>query len=383
MREADTIIIGAGTVGAAIGYGLALRGRRVLVLDGADTDFRAARANFGLVWVQGKGKGAPAYQRLTRQSSALWPGFLDELRDHAGGMRINFERRGGLAFCLGDAEFEQRQNLIAELERDRLADTPADIPVAGASDTEMIRRADLQGLLPDLPLGNRVSGASFCASDGHVNPLQLLAALHAAIRHLGGKIRHGQPVQTIRPENGGFAVQTPDGIWRGAQLVIAAGIASGALGRQVGLDVPIRAQRGQILVTQRAAPMLPLPCSGLRQTAEGTFMIGATKEEVGADVSATIRASAWLARKTLEISPALSRLQLVRHWSGLRIMSPDGNPVYAQSSECPGAFVTTCHSGVTLAAVHAARLAPDIAAGALPAAFDPFHHRRFDVQTVG
>ena len=379
MRDTDTIIIGAGTVGAAIGYGLALLGRRVLVLDGADTDFRAARANFGLVWVQGKGKGAPAYQRLTRQSSDLWPGFLDGLRDHAGGMRIDFERRGGLAFCLGDKEFEQRKSLIALLEHERLADDLT----TGTGETQMIGRADLQGLLPDLPLGDRVSGASFCASDGHVNPLQLLAALHAAIRHLGGQIRHGQPVQTIRPENGGFAVQTPDGIWRGAQVVIAAGIASGALGRQVGLDVPIRAQRGQILVTQRAAPLLPLPCSGLRQTAEGTIMIGATKEEVGADVSATIRASAWLARKTLEISPALARLQLVRHWSGLRIMSPDGNPVYAQSAECPGAFVTTCHSGVTLAAVHAARLAPHIAAGALPAAFDPFHHRRFDVQTVG
>ncbi|HRM73344.1 MAG TPA: FAD-binding oxidoreductase [Paracoccus sp. (in: a-proteobacteria)] len=379
MRDTDTIIIGAGTVGAAIGYGLALLGRRVLVLDGADTDFRAARANFGLVWVQGKGKGAPAYQRLTRQSSDLWPGFLDGLRDHAGGMRIDFERRGGLAFCLGDKEFEQRKSLIALLERERLADDLT----TGAGETQMIGRADLQGLLPDLPLGDRVSGASFCASDGHVNPLQLLAALHAAIRHLGGQIRHGQPVQTIRPENGGFAVQTPDGIWRGAQVVIAAGIASGALGRQVGLDVPIRAQRGQILVTQRAAPLLPLPCSGLRQTAEGTIMIGATKEEVGADVSATIRASAWLARKTLEISPALARLQLVRHWSGLRIMSPDGNPVYAQSADFPGAFVTTCHSGVTLAAVHAARLAPHIAAGALPAAFDPFHHRRFDVQTVG
>ena len=379
MRDTDTIIIGAGTVGAAIGYGLALLGRRVLVLDGADTDFRAARANFGLVWVQGKGKGAPAYQRLTRQSSDLWPGFLDGLRDHAGGMRIDFERRGGLAFCLGDKEFEQRKSLIALLEHERLADDLT----TGAGETQMIGRADLQGLLPDLPLGDRVSGASFCASDGHVNPLQLLAALHAAIRHLGGQIRHGQPVQTIRPENGGFAVQTPDGIWRGAQVVIAAGIASGALGRQVGLDVPIRAQRGQILVTQRAAPLLPLPCSGLRQTAEGTIMIGATKEEVGADVSATIRASAWLARKTLEISPALARLQLVRHWSGLRIMSPDGNPVYAQSADFPGAFVTTCHSGVTLAAVHAARLAPHIAAGALPAAFDPFHHRRFDVQTVG
>lgn len=161
MRDTDTIIIGAGTVGAAIGYGLALLGRRVLVLDGADTDFRAARANFGLVWVQGKGKGAPAYQRLTRQSSDLWPGFLEELRHHAGGMRVDFERRGGLAFCLGDKEFEQRKSLIALLEHERLADDLT----TGTGETQMIGRADLQGLLPDLPLGDRVSGASFCASD--------------------------------------------------------------------------------------------------------------------------------------------------------------------------------------------------------------------------
>ena len=62
----DVIVIGAGTVGAAIAYGLAAQGSSVLVLDGDDGDFRAARANFGLVWLQGKGIDMPAYQRLTR-----------------------------------------------------------------------------------------------------------------------------------------------------------------------------------------------------------------------------------------------------------------------------------------------------------------------------
>ena len=37
---------------------------------------------------------------------------------------------------------------------------------------------------------------------------------------------------------------------------------------QVGLAVPVRPQRGQILVTERLAPLLPLPASGLRQTAK-------------------------------------------------------------------------------------------------------------------
>ena len=43
-----------------------------------------------------------------------------------------------------------------------------------------------------------------------------------------------------------------------------------------------------------------------------------------------------------------------------------GFPIYDQSESCPGAFVVTCHSGVTLAANHALTLAPAILAGELP-----------------
>ena len=51
----------------------------------------------------------------------------------------------------------------------------------------------------------------------------------------------------------------------------------------------------------------------------------------------------------------------------LRVMSPDGLPIYEQSPTAPGAFLITCHSGVTLAAVHAlsagsARLLPRLLA---------------------
>ena len=39
-------------------------------------------------------------------------------------------------------------------------------------------------------------------------------------------------------------------------------------------------------------------------------------------------------------------------------MTPDGLPIYQQSTAMPGAFLVTCHSGITLAAAHALRL-PD------------------------
>jgi len=48
---------------------------------------------------------------------------------------------------------------------------------------------------------------------------------------------------------------------------------------------------------------------------------------------------------------------------------------------CPGAFVATCHSGVTLAANHALVLPAMIAQGALSPDLAIFSPRRFDVPT--
>ena len=68
----------------------------------------------------------------------------------------------------------------------------------------------------------------------------------------------------------------------------------------------------------------------------------------------------------------------MRTWSALRIMSPDGFPIYDESETHPGVFVVTCHSGVTLAAVHALELAPEILAGRLSERLAPFSPKRFE-----
>jgi glycine/D-amino acid oxidase-like deaminating enzyme len=313
--QADVIVIGAGTVGAAIAYGLAGRGLRIIVRDGSDTDHRAARANFGLVWLQGKGVTMPEYQRMTR--------------------------------------------------------------LGGDPDWEMLDRTMLQKLLPKVKLGPDVAGASFGHHDRRVNPLKLLASLHEAIRRRGGTIRPGAPVHSIMAQAGTFEVASGDQHSEAGRVVISAGLGSAALARQMGVEVPLRPQRGQILVTERIEPILPLPANGLRQTAEGTITIGATQEEAGFDTTTTADAAGRLSRTALRTVPRLQELRVVRQWAGLRVMTPDSFPVYAQSPSHPGAFVALCHSGVTLAALHAEVVAD--AMGSLPAALDVFHPRRFDV----
>jgi glycine/D-amino acid oxidase-like deaminating enzyme len=60
-------------------------------------------------------------------------------------------------------------------------------------------------------------------------------------------------------------------------------------------------------------------------------------------------------------------------------MTPDGYPIYQASEECPGAFVVTCHSGITLAAQHAGPIADWIRGAPEPAILQHFKAERFHV----
>jgi len=147
--DADVIVIGAGVVGAALAYGLLQQGQTVIVLDGGDRDPRAARANFGLVWVQGKGANTPAYNALSRKSSDLWPAFRQELAG-VSATRVDYSRPGGLAFCLSEDEYVARSALI-QRTHNHLSDP----------DTEMVDRLTLERMMPSVRLGPDVVGASF------------------------------------------------------------------------------------------------------------------------------------------------------------------------------------------------------------------------------
>jgi glycine/D-amino acid oxidase-like deaminating enzyme len=87
-----------------------------------------------------------------------------------------------------------------------------------------------------------------------------------------------------------------------------------------------------------------------------------------------------LAARAITAFPQLADVSVQRTWGALRVMSPDGFPIYQTWPELPGVFALGCHSGVTLAAVHAEVLAPAIAAGSLPDETVAFRAERFDVQ---
>ncbi len=360
----DLIVIGGGLVGGAIAWGAASRGASVVVLDEGDVAYRAARGNFGLVWVQSKGAGMPPYAHWTRRSSELWSELASALAA-ATGVDTALAQPGGFAFCLSDREYQDRAAMLTRMHNE-----------SGDIGTRMLDRAEARAMVPGL--GDRVVGASFCPIDGHASPLYLLRALHAALPAHGGAWLPGRKVDAIAAAPNSFTVHCGAERFTAAKLVIAAGLGSRDLAPMVGLSMPVHPLQGQIIVTERLHPFLHYPTHVARQTAEGSVMLGDSQEDVGFDTTTKVAILHQIAARNVEIFPALKDASIVRMWAALRVMSPDGFPIYQQSEEFPGAFAATCHSGVTLAGAHALALAPAILSGELPEMLTAFSSRRFD-----
>ncbi|WP_431284355.1 NAD(P)/FAD-dependent oxidoreductase [Humitalea sp. 24SJ18S-53] len=364
----DAAILGGGLVGTAVGIGLAGQGLKTAILDEGDIAHRASRGNFALIWVQSKGLGMVRYSSWTRHSAGLWPGFAATLREESG-IDVSLQQPGGFTLALGESELERRAAFMERLQAQ---------PGFERYPHEVWDRSQLRQIFPEI--GPEVAGAIYCPLDGHVNSLRLFRAQHVVFARRGGTYLPNLPADAVTPlPGGGFRILSGGRSIEAARLVLAAGIANARLAPMVGLDAPVRPQRGQALVTEKTAPFLTHPIVTLRQTDEGGVMMGDSQEETGFDEGSGLGILGTMADRAARMFPKIGQLNVVRTWSALRVMTQDGFPIYQHSETAPGAFLTTCHSGVTLAAAHALTVAPMVAAGSLDASLDAFHPRRFHV----
>ncbi len=363
-NDYDIAVIGGGVVGLSIAYGLAGRGLAVTLLDEGDVAYRASRGNFALVWVQGKGIDLPDYARWTMGSAAAWKDFAETLQ-HDSEIDLALEQRGGVMACLSEKELEDRASQFRRLHN----------AAPDCANVETLDHRQMKALLPEI--GPDVVGGTFCRHDGHVNALRLFGALHEASMRRGVGYRPNAPVHDLKSMADGFRISTSSGEIRARKVVLAAGLGNAKLAPLVGLSAPVRPLRGQVMVTEKLAPFLHYPLGTIRQTDEGGVMLGDSKEEVGFDTGNSHQILGAIAAHAVKVFPLLARAHIVRSWGALRVMSPDGYPIYDRSAACPGAYLVTCHSGVTLAAAHASVISEAIATDIWPETISAFSARRF------
>lgn len=347
----DILVVGGGLVGLSIAYGASRRGAQVSVLDDLDPGQDPTLSNSSLIWIQGKAAGQPAQAQWRRESVRQWPGFANALCAEAGVGPL-LQQPGGYFFCFTDEELRRRSELMRGL-RDSL---DGDYPY------QMLDRSDLKARLPGI--GPDVVGASFTPMDGQVDPARLLQVLHRCCRQRGVAIHADQHVGSIRYVDGMFRLRTATSVWRARKIVLAAGLDNRRLAAHVGVLTSVfRLRAGQVLVSEPMASFLPHPTNTVRQFPDGTVHLGDAVEDAGLAGVSPLETMRVMAQQGVRTFPHLARAQLTHSWQAPRIGAPDGSPVWQESQRCPGAFVVTGESSVTLAAAHAMRLAPWIVGG--------------------
>ena len=366
----DSVVVGGGLLGMSVAYGLRLRDLSVAVIDEGDVAHRASRGTFGLVWAQSKGRGMPEYARWTRDSIQLWPAFAEDLLDRTG-IEVTYSRCGGYMFAFTDDELDRRKADYGEI---------CDGIGLAAPDFEVLDRKAVADAFPGI--GEAVRGATYCPIDGDCDPLALLRALHRAFIDAGGRHFPGHILARIDDEGPRPKVETNRQTFEADRIVLCAGIGNRELAKDLGCALPLKPSRGQILVSERVKPVIPHLTHIIRQTREGSIMIGDSHENVGFDDGTTATAMCDIASNATKTFPFLRDLRIVRSWGCLRPMPLDGFPIYDRVPGHPNVIVLNTHSGVTLAAAHAGPLAEQISNGTFGTTERCFSMDRFDVQTA-
>jgi sarcosine oxidase subunit beta len=341
--EADVAIVGAGVMGLALAYNLALLGqKRVVVLDAHYLAWGASGRNGGGVRQQWS---TEMNIRLMQESVELCAGFAREM-----GINV-WMRQGGYLFLARTAASRAR------MEKNVALQNRCDVA------TRLITPAAARKLVPELEVEG-FEAACYNASDGIVFPWPFLWGYARAAAKRGVAIHTGTPVTAIEPAAGGFTLRTAKGPLRAARVVCAAGAWSPEVARLAGVALPDWPVRHEILSTEPLKPFLKPMVSVLES---GLYFSQSLRGEIVGGISMpeergrTIRMGSSLgflqamARAITEVMPLLANVKVVRQWAGPYDMSPDGNPIVGEAPGAPGLYVCCGFQG------HGFMMAPVVA----------------------
>jgi glycine/D-amino acid oxidase-like deaminating enzyme len=372
VKTADILVIGGGLSGSAIALGLMQKGAgNVILLDEQLPTQRLSRGNFGLTWFMCKGADHPVYAQWSRLSCMQWPDFAAMLGQETG-YNVELEWTGGAVQAMGKNEFSAHKDSIENL-KSICAGVGLDYPV------NMLDRQNFQDLIPDITLGDEVSGAMYTTEQGHVNPLKLMAAMRQAFQKKGGTFISGTTAYELVPEDKAVTVKTGIGDFQAEKIVIASGHGSKRLMAPLGEDLHIYPSKGQLMVSQRCKRVLKIPVLSVRQTVDGTFMIGLSTEDTALNNRVTTSAMKSQAANAIRLFPELAKVNWVRAWGAIRVMSPDGAPIYTQVKGHENIFAIALHSAVSLAPLAYSTVAPWILGTEQHPLMSNFTNGRFNV----
>jgi glycine oxidase len=364
---ADVVIVGGGVIGCAIAYHLASAGVSVTLFERKEVAGEASGAAAGMLAPLSESPRPGPFVELCLASLSLFPALADALREETG-IDIEYVPSGILRVALSE---DEERELRQRLEWQRSLGLPLEWV-----DGEALRRLEPR-LAP-------ARGALYSPQEHQVSAGRLTQALAQAAARRGAVLHQGVAVTGLLT-NGRRAtgVRTPSGKVSGGQVVLAAGPWTGAFARRLGVPLPVRPVRGQMLALADFA--LPLrhivwgEAAYLVPKANGFLFVGATVEDVGFRSTTTVRGQRGLERGARGLVPSLAHGEVASSWAALRPGSPDGLPILGPVPGWDGLSVASGHyrNGILLAPITGRLMAQLLTEGKTEVSLAPFSPSRF------
>ncbi|MDI6601317.1 MAG: FAD-binding oxidoreductase [Thermoanaerobacteraceae bacterium] len=333
--SAEIVIIGAGISGLATAYNLAVRGMKdiVVIEKGYITSGSTGRCGAGVrqQW------GTEMNCRLSKASCEILEN-LEEILDYK--RSIEFKQGGYLLFATTEKEVEQFEKNVT-------------LQNSLGINSSMLSIDEALEIVPDMNTEG-VMAFAFHQKDGHANPFHTTFAYAEAARRLGVEINTYTTVTGIKVENGRIeSVITDKGEIKTHRILNAAGGFAKDIGRMVGVELPLKPERHEILVTEPVEPILgPMLMSFswnfyIQQEPNGTFIMGygEPNNPESQKIDSSWHFAQEMARKAIGVYPPLSRVRVVRQWAGLYMMTPDSQPIYGSIPGVDGFYIAAGFSG--------------------------------------
>ncbi len=330
------VVVGAGVVGASVAYHTARAGAPVTVLDAGRPGAGVTADSFAWIAASGVRTGPAAALRATA---------TDEYR------RVEAELPGLPVTWSGALSWRGEGG-----------------PPATGPGQEIVDAATVTALEPNVR--QPPEWAIWAPGDGAVDAVGVTEHLVAGARAHGARVVVDTEVTAVRRDAAGrvAGVETTAGPLSGTTVVLAAGVATAALGAAVGVAVPVE----------------PSPCPLFRLSAPAGLVRTVVNTEdfdlrqVAGD---RLIAAADSAERTIAAVRSTFRgagdVELLGTRLGARPMPADGEPIVGPVAEVPGLYLAVMHAAVTLAPAVGRLIAREVVDGVVEPALSGCRPDRF------
>ena len=224
--------------------------------------------------------------------------------------------------------------------------------------TEFLQPEECLRIVPDLNIA-QVKGATFCPKDGTAYPFAVVWGYARACHRMGIKIFIRTAVTEVKYEEGRVTgVNTNRGPINSPILVNCAGPWARSVAAQVGVELPNRQERHEIMVSESLKPFLdPMVISitnGIyfSQSMRGEIVGGigdptepqwTVPEEF--DTRSQLRFAVRFAKALTEYFPRAAQARMMRQWAGMYDVTPDHRPILGSVPGLDGYFHICGFSG--------------------------------------